>query len=144
MSIIDDRVAALAADFDFLEDWEARIGHVIDLGRHLAPLADDERTDAHKVRGCASQVWVVSEPSATRPGALRFRGQSDATIVNGLIAVLVTLYSDATPREILDAEPQAHMQRLGLADALTAQRANGLVSMIKRIQADARGALAQG
>lgn len=141
-SPIADRLEALAADFDFLESWEDRIAHIIDLGRHASPLAEDERTEAHKVRGCASQVWIVREASATRPGALVFRGQSDASIVQGLVTVLTGLYSDATPQEILAVDAKAMLDRLHLSDALTAQRANGLASMVKRIRADAEAALA--
>lgn len=139
-SPIAARIDALAADFDFLDSWEDRIAHILDLGRQAAPLAEHERSEAHKVRGCASQVWIVSEASQTRPGALAFRGQSDASIVQGLVTLLTQLYSDATPDEILEVDAKAMMERLHLADALTAQRANGLVSMLKRIRAEAEAA----
>src|SRR5450755_4708575 len=89
----------LAAEFDLLGDWEERYRYVIDLGRDLAPLSDAERSDANKVRGCASQVRLVTEPRAD--GALGFRGDSDAHIVRGLIAILLRLYSGRRPAEIL-------------------------------------------
>jgi cysteine desulfuration protein SufE len=136
-ALIDARVAALAEDFDLFESWEDRIAYVIDLGRGLPPLHEAERTEATKVRGCASQVWLVSEPSPDHDGALRFRGQSDAAIVQGLIAVLIRIFSNAPPADILAADPNAILERLGLAGALTAQRANGLAAMIKRMRAQA-------
>ncbi len=127
-------IDALAADFSFLSDWEERYGHVIDLGRQLAPLAPEELTEANKVRGCASQVWLVTERDGDR---LRFRGASDAHIVAGLVAVLVRIFSGRTAAEILAVDPKAAFQRLGLEDALTPQRSNGVFSMIARIRHDA-------
>jgi cysteine desulfuration protein SufE len=130
---------ALADEFDVLgDDWEERYRHLIDLGRALPPLADDERDDAHKVRGCASQVWLVTERDDD--GALRFRGDSDAHIVKGLVAVVLRLYSGATPAEIAAFDARAAFDRLGLAGALSAQRANGLAAMVARIRADAEAA----
>lgn len=138
---IEARVAALAEDFDLLDDWEDRISHVIDLGRQTAPLDAAERTEANKVRGCASQVWIMREPSAIVDGGLRFRGQSDAAIVQGLVSILTNLFSDATPDQILQTDTAALLDRLGLVGALTAQRANGLASMVKRIRHEAAAAL---
>src|SRR5882762_8491622 len=97
-SPIDAELADLAAEFEVLGDWEERYRYVIDLGRDLAPLTDTERSDANKVRGCASQVWLVTEPQAD--GRLEFRGDSDAHIVRGLIAILLRLYSGHSPAEI--------------------------------------------
>lgn len=134
---LDARVEALAEDFALLDSWEDRISHVIDIGRQAAPLAEAERTEANKVRGCASQVWIVAEPSAVLDGGLRFRGQSDAAIVQGLVTVLMQIYSDAGPADILALDPNAAMDRLGFSGALTAQRANGLGAMIKAIRAKA-------
>ena len=133
---------ALADDFEVLgDDWEERYRHLIDLGRTLAPLADDERDDAHKVRGCASQVWLVTEPGPD--GTLRFRGDSDAHIVRGLVAVVLRLYSGASPAEIAAFDARSAFDRLGLAGALSAQRANGLASMVARIRSDAEHAAAR-
>src|SRR5262249_17246980 len=110
----------LAAEFDLLGDWEGRYRYVIDLGRELLPLTADERSDANKVRGCASQVWLVTEPQAD--GSIRFRGDSDAHIVRGLIAILLRLYSGRRPAEILAFDARAAFDRLGLAGALSTQR----------------------
>src|SRR3954464_14923787 len=98
MASISDELAELAAEFEVLGDWEERYRYVIDLGKDLEPLTDAERSDANKVRGCASQVWLVTEPQDD--GSLRFRGDSDAHIVRGLIAILLRLYSGRTPAEI--------------------------------------------
>src|SRR3954465_4272777 len=88
----------LVAEFDLMGDWEDRYRYVIDLGRELQPLTETERSESNKVRGCASQVWLVTEPGPD--GTLAFRGDSDAHIVRGLIAIVVRLYSQRTPGEI--------------------------------------------
>src|SRR5580693_458668 len=132
---IDQALADLEDEFDVLGDWEERYRYVIDLGRDLAPLADAERSDANKVRGCASQVWLVTEPGDD--GTLRFRGDSDAHIVRGLIAILMRLYSGRTATAILSFDAKAALTRLGLTEALSQQRSNGLFSMIERIRRDA-------
>jgi cysteine desulfuration protein SufE len=136
---IDAALDDLDAEFELLGDWEERYRHVIDLGRTLAPLTPAERTDANKVRGCASQVWLVTEPGGG--AALRFRGDSDAHIVRGLIAILLRLYSGYAPAEILAFDAKAAFERLGLTGALSSQRSNGLFSMVERIRRDA-GAVA--
>ncbi|HWA60838.1 MAG TPA: SufE family protein [Caulobacteraceae bacterium] len=130
-SVLED----LEAEFELLGDWEERYRHVIDLGRELAPLAADERSEANKVRGCASQVWLVTERAPD--GTLTFRGDSDAHIVRGLIAILLRLYSGHAPAEILAFDAKAAFARLGLTGALSAQRSNGLFSMVERIRRDA-------
>jgi cysteine desulfuration protein SufE len=130
----------LKDEFDILGDWEERYRHVIDLGRGLEPLSDEERTDANKVRGCASQVWLVRALGAD--GRLRFRGDSDAHIVRGLIAILFRLFSGRTPDEILNLDARAAFDRLGLIGALSAQRSNGLFAMVERIRRDAETAKA--
>jgi cysteine desulfuration protein SufE len=140
MSVIDDHLEDLAAEFDLLGDWEERYRYVIDLGRELAPLSDAERSDANKVRGCASQVWLVTEPQAD--GTVRFRGDSDAHIVRGLIAILLRLFSGMKPAAILAYDPKAAFDKLGLSGALSSQRSNGLAAMATRIRRDAE-ALAQ-
>jgi cysteine desulfuration protein SufE len=127
----------LEAEFELLGDWEERYRYVIDLGRTLAPLSETERIDANKVRGCASQVWLVTEPHAD--GVLNFRGDSDAHIVRGLIAILLRLYSGRAPAEILAFDANAAFARLGLTGALSAQRSNGLFAMTERIRRDAAG-----
>lgn len=135
MTKIDQDLADLTEEFDLLGDWEERYRYVIELGRELAPLTDAERNDANKVRGCASQVWLVTEPQAD--GTVVFRGDSDAHIVRGLIAVLLRLFSGKTPQAIAVFDVNAAFDSLGLAGHLSAQRSNGLASMAARIRRDA-------
>src|ERR1700753_450295 len=116
MSAIDDELAQLPAAVEVLGDWEERYRYVIDLGKDLAPLSDAERSDANKVRGCASQVWLVTEPQAD--GTLRFRGDSDAHIVRGLIAIVLRLFSGRRLADILAFDAPAAFERLGLKGAL--------------------------
>jgi cysteine desulfuration protein SufE len=132
---IHDELNDLDAEFDMLGDWEERYRHVIDLGRTLSPLSDAERNDQNRVRGCASQVWLVTEP---QEGAkLQFRGDSDAHIVRGLVALVLRLYSGRTADEILTFDAPKAFDRLGLSGALSSQRSNGLKSMVERIRRDA-------
>ncbi len=137
-------LAELRSDFALLDDWEDRYRYVIELGRALPPLDEAARTEANKVRGCASQVWLSTEvvPPADGSGAprLRFRGDSDAHIVRGLIAILFTVYQDRTPDEILAADARGVLSELGMHEHLTPQRSNGFASMVERIKADARAA----
>ena len=131
---IDAALDDLDAEFDLLGDWEERYRYVIELGRELEPLTDAERSEGNKVRGCASQVWLVTEP---RPdGTIHFRGDSDAHIVRGLIAILLRLYADRTPADILTSDANAAFSRLGLSGALSTQRSNGLAAMVARIRRD--------
>ena len=131
MTALDD----LLADFDVLDDWEDRYRHVIELGRELPPLPQADHTAENKVRGCASQVWVVQDPAAN--GRLSWRGDSDAHLVRGLIAVVLRLFSHRPAAEILAFDARAGLARLGLTEALSTQRSNGLQSMIERIRRDA-------
>ena len=132
----------LIDDFALLDDWEDRYRYVIELGKTLPELTEAERSDANKVRGCASQVWFVSEVARNGEPVLRFRGDSDAHIVRGLIAILRALYSGRPARQILAADPEPVFARLCLREHLTSQRSNGLSSMVARIRADAEAALA--
>jgi len=127
-------IADIIEDFALLDDWEDRYRYVIELGKALPPLSDEEKTPATKVQGCAAQVWLVSEPEGE---ALAFRGDSDAHIVRGLIAILLELYSGRRPRDILALDAEAAFRRLGLREHLTSQRSNGLSAMVARIRADA-------
>ena len=133
---ITAELEALADEFDMLGDPmdPERYRHLMDLGRELEALNDAERTDANKVRGCASQVWLVTDP---RDGRLRFRGDSDSDIVRGLVAVLVRLFSGRAPDEVLDFDIKAAFARLGFASAISAQRSNGFFSMVQRLRRDA-------
>jgi cysteine desulfuration protein SufE len=133
----------ITENFALLDDWEDRYRYVIELGGGLAPLSDAEHSPETKVRGCASQVWLVSE---TKPGGangpvLHFRGDSDAHIVRGLIAILLAIYSGKAARDILRIDAEALFSRLGLREHLTQQRSNGLASMVERIRADASAAV---
>jgi len=131
----------IAANFDFLEDWEDRYRYVIELGKEMPGLDESQRLPATKVEGCASQVWLVPHVEGAGPGArIRFEGDSDALIVRGLIAVLRALYNGRTAREIGTIDAQAQLKRLGLDQHLSAQRSNGLRAMIGRVQAIARQA----
>ena len=140
MSGVEQAITELSDEFALLPDWEERISHVIELARELAPLTDDERNEETRVRGCASRVWLVSERRAEAPEKLFFRGDSDAHLVRGEIAMLMRIFSGRTPAEILSVDPQAVFTRLGLKEALTAQRSNGLFAMMQRIQNAARAA----
>ncbi|MBU1375989.1 MAG: SufE family protein [Alphaproteobacteria bacterium] len=132
---IDDALTELKDEFELLGDWEERYRYLIELGKDLVPLTDAERTEANKVRGCASQVWLITQPQAD--GTLSFRGDSDAHIVRGLIAIVLRLYSGRPPAEILAFDAKAAFEQLGLSGALSVQRSNGLASMVGRIRRDA-------
>ena len=125
----------LAETFEFLDDWEDRYRHVIDMGKAMPALEDAFRVPATKVDGCASQVWLVPELQG-KGGSARFsfRGDSDAMIVRGLIAILGTLFNDLTVDEVLAVDARSELGRLGLNDHLSAQRSNGLNAMIQRIR----------
>lgn len=138
---IEARAAEIRDEFAFLDDWEARFAHIIDLGRQMPPMPVSEMTEASKVRGCSSQVWLTAHPSQAVPGALTFNGASDAAIVSGLVALILRLYSDQTPAGILAFDAPAFFGSIGVSDALTPQRSNGLKSMIARIRAEAEAAL---
>lgn len=136
MSVFGPSIDQLLDDFSVLEDWEDRYRYVIELGRELAPLTPDERNDANKVRGCASQVWLASESRGE--GAERqffFRGDSDALIVKGLVAILLRLYSGGTAEQIRGRDARALFDKLGLGGHLSQQRSNGFFSMVERIKA---------
>ncbi len=133
----------IAETFALLDDWEDRYRHVIDLGRAMPPLEAECRVPATKVEGCASQVWIVPEVEGSGPGAvIRFRGDSDAMIVRGLIAILHALYSGLTAREVLAVDAGRALAGLGLDSHLSAQRSNGLKAMVARIRAIAARAAA--
>lgn len=125
------RFEEIAEDFDFLDDWEDRYRHVIDMGKAMDPLDDAFRVPATKVDGCASQVWIV--PKVVE-GVFTFQGDSDAMIVRGLIAVLHALYNDLPVADVQAVDPLAELGRLGLNDHLSAQRSNGVRAMIERIK----------
>jgi cysteine desulfuration protein SufE len=139
-----DQLDEILDNFTLLDQWDDRYRYVIELGRTLAPLPDAAHVDANKVQGCASQVWLIThkKPNGAGGPILSFEGDSDAHIVRGLIAILFALYSGKSARTILDIDALAVFDRLGLRENLTPQRSNGLHSMIERIRAEARAALA--
>ncbi|WP_376988525.1 SufE family protein [Bosea sp. R86505] len=134
----------IVANFDLLEEWDDRYRYLIELGKGLDPLPEEAHSEANKVRGCASQVWLESQAEAG-PGPqtrLSFRGDSDAHIVRGLVALTLAIYSGRTAAEIIATDAFATYEKLGLAAHLTPQRSNGVRSMIERIKSDARAASA--
>ena len=128
---IAEAAAALEEEFALLEDWRDKVELLIELGRELPPLPEALKTEASKVRGCQSQVWLVAEPEAG--GRLHLRADSDAVLVKGLILLLLRLYDRRTPAEIL-ANPPDVLERIGLAKLLTPGRSNGLYAMVGRIR----------
>lgn len=138
------QIADVIATFDMLDAWEDRYRYLIEMGRSLAPLSDDERNEDNRVRGCASQVWVVTTLTQTPDGTplLAFRGDSDAHIVKGLVALVLSFYDKKTPQEVLSGDVMGLFKQLELSEHLTPQRSNGVRSMVERIRRDAAGALA--
>ena len=135
-------VEDMIEDFNFLDDWEDRYRYVIELGRDLEPLQDHWRNDAHKVQGCASQVWLHTAVEHDGPDPrLTFTGDSDAHIVRGLIAILFVIVSGRRASEILGTDALEVFKAIGLHEHLTPQRSNGLASMIARIKSEATAAL---
>src|SRR5580698_7013606 len=130
-------------NFALLDDWDDRYRYVIELGRTLDPMPEAEHSAANKVQGCVSQVWLSKQigRNGNEP-LLNYLGDSDAHIVRGLIAILLTLYSGHTPQQILSTDAIAVFDELGFREHLTPQRSNGLRAMVERIRADAREALA--
>ena len=127
---------AIVEDFDFLEDWEERYAHVIELGRAMPPLDEALKVPATKVDGCASQVWLHIRPN---DGVFHFDGDSDAMIVRGLIAVLRALYDGLPVAQVGAVDAHAELGRLGLNEHLSSQRSNGVRAMIARIRETAAG-----
>jgi cysteine desulfuration protein SufE len=140
MTTIDE----IVENFELLDQWDDRYRYVIELGRTLPPLPAQAHTEANKVRGCASQVWLIThvQPDGAAGPSLAFEGDSDAHIVRGLIAILLALFSGKRAKEILATDAFAVFDRLGLRENLTPQRSNGLRAMVERIQAEAKAALA--
>ena len=139
MTTIDE----IRDNFSLLDEWDDRYRYVIELGRELEPLPEEEHSAENKVQGCVSQVWLSkrTEHGANGEPRLAYLGDSDAHIVRGLIAIVLTLYSGHTPKEILSTDAIALFDEFGFRDHLTPQRSNGLRSMVERIRTDAREAL---
>ena len=124
----------IAADFAFIDDWDEKYRYLIDLGRQLPALAETEQNEETRVRGCASQVWLVCENEGD---TIKFRGDSDAAIVKGLVALMVSLFSGQTKAAVAALDAEAKLAEIDLKEHITPQRSNGVVSMIKRIKAEA-------
>jgi len=133
-----DNINEMIDDFAFLTDWEDRYMHVIDMGKNLEPLPLEQKNGATKVKGCVSQVWVVSDH---KDGKIFFKGDSDAHIVKGLVAVTLEIYSGRSPGEIIDIDANAVLKQLDLSEHLSPQRSNGLQAMIERIKTEAKASL---
>jgi cysteine desulfuration protein SufE len=134
----------IIGNFSVLDDWDDRYRYLIELGRELAPLSAAAHSDANKVQGCASQVWLDTtvRPNGASGPVLTFVGDSDAHIVRGLIAILFAVYSGKSARDILSTDAVKLFESMGLREHLTPQRSNGFRSMVERIRSDARAALA--
>jgi cysteine desulfuration protein SufE len=132
----------IISNFEFLDDWEERYRYLIELGRLMEPLPGEAYSDANKVQGCASQVWLQTHvDSSNGKPVLHLLGDSDAHIVRGLVALLLSLYDGKTPAEALSTDALALFKELGLSEHLTPQRSNGVRSMVERIRRDAQMAL---
>lgn len=141
MTTIDE----IRDNFEILDEWDDRYRYVIELGRTLEPMSEAEHSAENKVNGCVSQVWLQKLIERRDGGApiLKYRGDSDAHIVRGLVAIVLSLYSGRTPQEILATDALAVFDEFGFRDHLTPQRSNGLRSMVERIKTDAKEALAE-
>ncbi len=139
MATLDD----IIDDFEFIDDWEERYRYVIDLGKKLPPLANEEMNAENKVQGCVSQVWLISEPDMSDAGnpIMHFRGASDAHIVSGLVAIMLIAFSGVSAKKVATVNENEVFEKLGLVEHLTPQRANGLRAMAARIKQHANDAL---
>jgi cysteine desulfuration protein SufE len=131
----------IQSDFELLDDWEDRYRYIIDLGRDLPALSAEEKTEDSKVQGCVSQVWLVTSYENAPDPIVHFRGESDAHIVRGLVALVLAIYTDKHASEILKIDALAVLKSLGLDQHLSPQRSNGLKAMIDRIRREATRAV---
>lgn len=129
-------------DFAFLDDWEDKYRYVIEIGRELPDMPESEKTPSNKVKGCVSQVWLATDIGDGADPVVTFRGDSDAHIVRGLVAIMITAMSGKHASEISAFDAEALMKTLGLEDNLTPQRSNGLRAMVARMKDEARAATA--
>ena len=135
--VADSQIEDLIDSFEFLDDWEERYRYIIEMGRKLTPMDEALKTETSRVQGCTSQVWVVCNVDDSSPVRLNFIADSDAHIVRGLVAILLMIFSDKTAQEIKAIDIEDILTRLEFAQHLSPNRANGLHSMVKRIQATA-------
>ncbi len=127
---MDNRIKTIVEEFQSFSDWEERYKHLIAMGKELAPMADEHHIEANKVKGCQSQVWLFAE---LKDGKIHYSGDSDAAIVKGIVALLLKIYSDRDPDEILKID-QNFVEEIGLKQHLSMSRANGLSAMMKQMQ----------
>jgi cysteine desulfuration protein SufE len=142
--MIDVSLERIERGFQLMQNWQDRYRYLIQLGGKLEPLPEELKVEEHRVKGCTSNVWLISEPSYDDPPRLRFRADSDAQIVKGLVALLMIMYSDRTPEEILGVDARSILDRLELQAHLSPSRSNGLFAMVERIRTEAAQALASG
>ena len=134
-------IQSIVDDFDLLDDWEDKYRYVIELGRELPDLPDAEKSEANRVNGCVSQVWLVAEAGYDED-VISFRGDSDAHIVRGLVAIMISALSGRRAGEIVAFDAEGLFRQIGLDSHLTPQRSNGLRAMVDRMKAEAGGRLA--
>lgn len=136
-------IESIIDDFSFLDDWEDRYRYLIELGRDLPEMPDEDKNERTKVRGCVSQVWLTTRKENGDDPIMHFSGDSDAHIVRGLVAVMLALYSGRKASRIMETDAEDTLKTLGLDEHLTPQRANGLRAMVKRIRDEAAACMAQ-
>jgi cysteine desulfuration protein SufE len=141
MRTMTTSIEIIRDDFAFLDDWEERYRYIIELGSGLPEYPESARDDRHKVRGCVSQVWLQTEIGGGQDPVILFRGDSDAHIVRGLVAIMIALFSGKPASQIVAIDAEETMRELGLDEHLTPQRANGLRAMIRRMKDEAGGAI---
>lgn len=136
-------IEQIISDFEFIDDWEDRYRYVIELGNQLEPYPDAQKTEATKVKGCVSQVWLTAARQSAPSGGemLHFTGDSDAHIVRGLMAIVFRIFSDKSPQEIVETDHESIFRKLDLKDHISPQRSNGLAAMVARIKAEAEAEL---
>jgi cysteine desulfuration protein SufE len=127
---MNQEIKQILEEFEILSDWQDKYSYIIDLGKQLSPLPESEKTEANKVSGCVSQVWIIS---TIKDGQYYFTADSDAFIVKGLLAIVLRIFSGKTREEILSTDFQALFNKLGFANHLSPSRSNGLFAVVKRI-----------
>jgi cysteine desulfuration protein SufE len=135
-----DNIDTIVEDFELLDDWEDRYKYLIELGDALVPISDSEKTGDTKVQGCVSQVWIISNHQEGDDPVITFRGDSDAHIVRGLIAIVLAIFSGKSASQITEIDESTIFDRIHLSEHITPQRSNGLRSMVKRIKQEAMNA----
>jgi cysteine desulfuration protein SufE len=133
-------VDELLATFDLFDDWEDRYKYIIELGDELDTLADEHKTEVNRVQGCQSNVWLVADVKPGDPTMVDFQADSDSQIVRGLIAILMSVYNNRTPQEILSFDIRGLFEKIGLSQHLSRSRSNGFFSMVNRIRLIAEAA----